>query len=124
MLEVGCGPGLHSETLAKSFLRGSGSVLVSCDFSRGMVEKMAARYSKSDFTRLEGNKVTIDTETDYADPANQESVNLDQIISESTPYNKLAYGCIADNMRLPFADNCFEAYISNLSLMLVQDREK
>ena len=33
VLEVACGPGLHSETLAKSFLHGNGSVLVSCDFS-------------------------------------------------------------------------------------------
>ena len=66
----------------------------------------------------------MDTETDYADPTNQDRVNLDQIMSENTPYNKLVLGCMADNMRLPFADNSFEAYISNLSLMIVQYRER
>ena len=66
----------------------------------------------------------MDTETDYADPTNQDRVNLDQIMSENTPYNKLVFGCMADNMRLPFADNSFEAYISSLSLMIVQYRER
>jgi len=31
---------------------------------------------------------------------------------------------MADNMRLPFEDGVFEAYISNLSLMIVQHRER
>lgn len=69
VLEVGCGPGLHSETLARGFLRGQGSTLVSCDFSQGMVKKMEERYAQSDFTRMAGNKVTIDSVTDYADVA-------------------------------------------------------
>ena len=50
VLEVACGPGLHAETIAKSFLKGSGSVLVSCDFSRGMVQQMEQRFVESDFT--------------------------------------------------------------------------
>jgi len=36
ILEVGCGPGKHSLMLAKSFLS-NGSVLVSCDISKGMI---------------------------------------------------------------------------------------
>ena len=70
VIEVACGPGMHSETLAMSFLKGSGSTLVSCDFSRGMVQKMEQRYAQSDFTKLEGNKVVVDSQTDYADVAN------------------------------------------------------
>ena len=66
----------------------------------------------------------MDVETDYANPLNQDMVNLEQVISENSPFNKLAFGCIADNMRLPFTDNTFEAYVSNLSLMIVQHRER
>ena len=124
VIEVACGPGLHSETLAMSFLKGSGSTLVSCDFSRGMVQRMEQRYTQSDFTKLEGNKVIIDAQTDYADVANEDRVDLERVINENGPYNKLVYGCVADNMRLPFADSTFEAYISNLSLMTVQHRER
>jgi len=36
----------------------------------------------------------------------------------------MVLGFLADNMRLPFADEMFEAYISNLSLMIVQHRER
>jgi len=50
VIEVGCGPGLHSETLAKCFLRGGGSTLVSCDFSRAMVQLMQQRYAQSEFS--------------------------------------------------------------------------
>ena len=66
----------------------------------------------------------MDVWNDYAYPINQEIVNLERVISENSPFTKLAFGCIADNMRLPFADNTFEAYISNLSLMIVQHRER
>ena len=44
VIEVGCGPGLHSETIAKCFLKGQGSLLVSCDFSRGMISELKKRY--------------------------------------------------------------------------------
>lgn len=124
VIEVGCGPGLHSETLARSFLRGSGSTLVSCDFSQAMVQKMEQRYAQSDYKRLDGNKVTIDLATDYASVENTDRVDLARIMQENQPYDKLVYGCMADNMRLPFEDNTFEAYISNLSLMIVQHRER
>jgi hypothetical protein len=43
-------------------------------------------------------------------------VDLNAIITQNSGANKLFFGCIADNMRLPFPDCSFEAYISNLSL--------
>ena len=67
MLEVGSGAGLLSLTIAKSFLSREGGVLVSCDFSKGMVRSMLQRYEESDFANIEGNKFLIDAETDYAD---------------------------------------------------------
>ena len=39
ILEVGCGPGLHSEFIARNYLK-EGGVLVSCDFSKEMVAAM------------------------------------------------------------------------------------
>ena len=121
---MACGPGLHAETLAKSFLRGEGSTLVSCDFSKGMVEQMKRRFEGSDYGQKCGNKFVMDTETDYANLQSDQRVDLDSIIAQSKPFDKLVYGCLADNMKLPFADNSFEAYISNLSLMIVQHRER
>jgi len=44
VIEVGCGPGIQSETLAKAFLKGQGSMLVSCDFSSAMISMMKQRY--------------------------------------------------------------------------------
>ena len=35
----------------------------------------------------------------------------------------MVIGCVADNMRLPFPSNYFDAYIANLSLMLVEKPE-
>ena len=32
---------------------------------------------------------------------------------------KVVIGCVADNMRLPFVGEYFDAYVANLSLMLV-----
>ena len=51
-------------------------------------------------------------------------MDLARVMNENGPYNKLVYGCVADNMRLPFADSTFEAYVSNLSLMIAQHRER
>ena len=64
ILEVGCGPGLHSEFIARNYLK-QGGVLVSCDFSKEMVVAMKDRYQESDFSKQPGNVVDIDTETDY-----------------------------------------------------------
>ena len=58
IIEVGCGPGLHSQLIAKSFMS-KGSLLVSCDFSTEMVNKMKARYAASDLSK-EGISVQFD----------------------------------------------------------------
>ena len=58
ILEVGCGPGLHSEFIARNYLK-EGGVLVSCDFSKEMVVAMKDRYSESDFTKQPGNVVKL-----------------------------------------------------------------
>ena len=84
VIEVGCGPGLQSETLAKGFLGGDGSVLVSCDFSNSIVTLMKQRYAQSSFTAVNlGNKAVIDNETDYADPTNTDRVDLAKVIAQN-----------------------------------------
>jgi len=44
VLEVACGPGGHSKILATSFLNRDGGVLVSCDYSAGMVKKLKETF--------------------------------------------------------------------------------
>jgi hypothetical protein len=62
VLEVACGPGKHSLLLASSFLKIKG-VLVSCDFSKKMVQRLEFNYQNtdSDFTKVDGNKYKIDS---------------------------------------------------------------
>ena len=64
IVEVGCGPGFHSEFIAKNYLA-KGSLLVSCDFSTSMIETLYRRYQQSDFTNNSGNRVHVDLETDH-----------------------------------------------------------
>ena len=59
IIEVGCGPGFHSEFIAKNYLL-KGSLLVSCDFSSSMISALHKRYQKSDFTKQPGNRVYLD----------------------------------------------------------------
>jgi len=80
ILEVGCGPGMQSESIAKAFLNGEGRVLVSCDFSKAMVTRMKERYAQSSFGQQPGNKAVIDNETEYANPANTDRIDLNQAV--------------------------------------------
>ena len=68
ILEVGCGPGKHSLMLAKTFLS-IGSVLVSCDISKGMVQAIKQNYEnpQEDFSLVPGNKFAVDVETDFTE---------------------------------------------------------
>jgi len=122
VLEVGCGPGKHSLMLATSFLK-QGSVLVSCDFSESMVKKLHHNYyeGNQDFTLNPANKFYIDTETDYQNL----KCDLDKVISEKAgeEFKKFVFGCRANNEVLPFPDNYFDAYISNLSLHIVHNHK-
>ena len=66
VLEVGCGPGKHSVMLANTFLK-QGGVLVSCDFSIKMMEALKNSFENEecDYTKVPGNKLSVDLETDY-----------------------------------------------------------
>ena len=47
--------------------------------------------------------------------------DLNKIVEGQGSYNKFVYGCRANSEILPFSDNSFNAYISNLSLMIVSN---
>ena len=64
ILEVGCGSGMHSEFIAKNYLR-RGSLLVSCDLSTRMVQQMSERYQNSEFKLYPKCTVEIDALTDF-----------------------------------------------------------
>jgi ubiquinone/menaquinone biosynthesis C-methylase UbiE len=63
VLEVACGPGRHSMQLAMTMLRNDGGVLVSCDFSQKMINKLSNNYNSDPlgFSKIQGNKFLIDS---------------------------------------------------------------
>lgn len=85
-----------------------------------MVQKTAERFSRSDFILIEGNKVVVDTEVDYTALACQpQMVDLEEIVTSQGAFRKLVYGCQASGSALPFPDNWFSCYVSNLVLQLI-----
>ena len=58
----------------------------------------------------------VDLETDFI---NSNEATVAPKLEEGD--DRLVFGCVADNMRLPFPDGHFDCYISNLSLMIVPD---
>ena len=61
----------------------------------------------------------IDHETDYV--SNGERINLDQVVAEQGEFRKLVFGCRASGSALPFPDQWFTSYVSNLVLQLIDD---
>lgn len=126
MLEVACGPGKHSNLIAQSYLRPDSSVLVSCDYSNAMVQKLGTNYATSDFSMVAGNKYAIDS-VDYCEMVGDSQLknqcDLDAVIAKhgGEGFRKLVYGCRANNELLPFANETFSAYLANLSVMLVNN---
>lgn len=76
------------------------------------------RYSKSTFSKFENHPVKVDLDTDYV---TDESLVVKEFPIEG---KKSVFSCMADNMRLPFDNESFDCYISNLSLMIVPNHSK
>lgn len=79
-----------------------------------MVQMTARRFDESDYKLIEGNKVVIDSDTDFV--TNGERVDLDAIVAAQGQFRKLVYGCRASGSALPFPDAWFDCYVSNLVL--------
>ena len=109
VLEVGCASGVGSEIVANSLI----SKLES-DFSHQMMQMTKSRFEESDFKLIQGNKVVVDTETDYT--SNGERIDLDSVVAAQGQFRKLVYGCRASGSALPFPDQWFDCYVSNLVL--------
>jgi len=83
---------------------------VSCDFSEQMVKKLKETYAGEmcDFSKVEGNKVHVDTSdtymqfTDQGEPTLKNTCDLDKIIAEQGDFRKFVFGCRANNELLPF----------------------
>mmetsp|Transcript_17642 Transcript_17642/g.51353 ORF Transcript_17642/g.51353 Transcript_17642/m.51353 type:complete len:321 (-) Transcript_17642:138-1100(-) len=120
VLEAGCGPGTHSLLISKNFLKSGNSVLVSTDFSKGMLSKLKTIYDESDFTKVPGvaNSYMVDGDTEH--PEKEDTFVDIEALKPKESFNKFVYACRADNQRLPFADNYFGAYLANLTMQLVQ----
>ena len=115
VLEVGCGSGIGSEIIAQSLLSKQESpVFVVSDFSQEMMRMTARRFDESDYKLIDGNKVVVDSETDFV--SNGERIDLDAIVADQGQFRKLVYGCRASGSALPFPDAWFDCYVSNLVL--------
>lgn len=116
IIEVACGSGTHSDFIARNYLS-KGARLVSCDFSKAFIETMRNEvYAQSIFPTLEACSVKVDLDTDYV--ANEKAM---AVLPKPSDKERMVFGCMADNMRLPFEDQSFDCYISNLSMMIVPD---
>ena len=73
VLEVGCGPGFHSLMLANTFLK-RGAVLVSCDISKSMIQKLAEKYESSTYIQMPLNKCVADVDVDFSEKVEGELV--------------------------------------------------
>ena len=69
----------------------------------------------------------IDSETDYVSSNSRSQrdniIDLDALVEAQGHFKKLVYGCKASGSALPFPDNWFDCYVSNLVLMLIDDAE-
>ena len=85
------------------------------------------RFKKSDFSQIRGNKVIIDSETDFVASnsikGRRDIIDLDALVEAQGQFKKLVYGCKASGSALPFPDEWFDCYVSNLVLMLIDDAE-
>eukprot|EP00347_Sterkiella_histriomuscorum_P001934 403370107 len=124
ILEVACGGGHHSILLASHYLK-RGSALVSCDFSKQMMEMTQAKFQDKEvsgsYTYVPGNKFKI--VADEVVPFGDHSFDIEEQLRENgvTENERFVFGCQANNESLPFKDQSFDCYISNLSLMLVDN---
>ena len=82
-----------------------------------MMELTKQRFYQSDYAMIPGNKVTIDDQTDYT--SGEARLDLDQMVQDQGEYRKLVIGSQASGSALPFPDDWFTSYVSNLVLMLV-----
>ena len=105
--------------LANTFLKPQG-VLVSCDYSEKMVDKVRANLEESDYAQVPGNKYAM-AEKDLAESENFPSLDLDGIIAAQGEFRKFVFGCRANNELLPFKDASFTAYLASLSVMIVDN---
>lgn len=80
-----------------------------------------SRFDESDYMLIQGNKAHFDLDTDYT--SNGERVDLDAMVAGQGSFRKLVYGCRASGSALPFPDEWFTCYVSNLVLQLIDSAE-
>ena len=123
ILEVGCGTGTGSEIIAQTVMSKQGSpILVMSDFSGEMMRLAKRRLEESDYSLIPGNKLEVDTETDFIDGGIKKDLDA-MVAGHGDGFRKLVYGCRASGSALPFPDSWFTCYVSNLVLQLIDSPE-
>ena len=88
-----------------------------------MIQALKTKFDdpSSNFINIPGNKFYATP--DLLVPMGEKSFDVEEAIKKHTEKDtdKFVFACRANNEALPFKDESFDAYIANLSLMLVDN---
>ena len=122
ILETACGSGIHQIFLAKTLMQ-RGSVYVCTDISDEMIRLTKEKFEDpiNEYIAIPGNKCFFQPKQIL--PLAEHSLNIEGIMKDHgiEGSDRFVFGCCANNESLPFKDDSFDCYISNLSLMLVDN---
>lgn len=108
--EVAIGSGHACRSFATNFMQ-PGAVYYGSDISSGMIECAVTNFNNSDLAECSKIKFTALEQSD--------SITLE----EGDDLMKKMFVTVANNEKLPYADGVFDTYISNLSLMIVDQHK-
>ena len=110
IVEVGCGTGVAARAFTLIYMQ-PGAVYYNSDISQGMIALFESGFKSCELGKIDSIKLTL---LETADMHTVEDF-------DSTTKTKRVFLTIANNEKLPYPDASFDRYISNLSLMLVDN---
>ena len=110
IVEVGAGAGIASRAFTLLYMQ-PGAVYYNSDISPGMINIFETNFKASELGKSD---TVIFTKLEESDMHSVEEY-------DSAICNKRVFATVANNEKLPYPDACFDRYISNLSLMIVDN---
>ena len=110
IIEVGVGPGISTRLFALIYMQ-PGAVYYCSDISSEMINIVEKSFKASELGKCDNISITVLEESKQHIVEKIDSENL----------SKRLFATIANNEKMPFTDSSFDRYISNLSLMLVDN---
>ena len=110
IVEVGVGAGISARAFVLLYMQ-PGAVYYNSDISPGMIDLFEKNFIESELGKWDTIKISLLDEL-----SNHTIEDYD-----STTQNKRIFATVANNEKLPYPDTSFDRYISNLSLMIVDN---